>query len=203
MSIYTRVLHIMMGILFIAGLASCGGDTSKSGKAKMSILPEKPVVITADVEQDGKKYSGPWFNFRGSMFNGSTDTITVVALEIEVTGMGSSGNPTTSKVAFSPGQFNQDVVYLPMGATTPITVACKYTHFAQLNAGDDSQFELLGAPETVCAGYGPVFIIGGNPKGPPGNTNFRYTLKIKPVGWFGTYDTPTDRFMRQQTFYTQ
>lgn len=202
MSIYTRVMHILMGTLSALALTSCGNDSSKSDKAKLSILPSKPIVITADtVDMNDEQIKGPWFSFRASMSNMSTDIVTIVALEIEVTGLSKSGMPTTSTVSFTPAEFN-DSIEVSDGAGGTTTVECKFLYFAQLDPSTSADFKLGGAA-TACGTPTPLFYIGNNPPGPEGSTTFRYTLKMKPLGWFGTYALPTDRYQRTQTFYTQ
>lgn len=204
MSIYTRVTYTMMGILFITALTSCGGDEGKSGKVKLAIIPEKPIVITADsVDDQDNAIKAPWFSFRASMNNTSTDTVTVVALEVEVTGTDGSGSTVSGKVAFTPSQFNTSIEKADPSGTT-ITVECKYTYFAQLTAGTvGADFKLYGADPACGDPPIPTFYVANNPKGREGSNNYRYTVKIKPLGWFGPYLLPTDRFERTQTFYTQ
>lgn len=203
MSIYTRVFHIMMGILFIAATTSCGSNSSKSEKAKMSILPEKPIVITADtVDGDDNTITAPWFSFRASMSNSGTDQVTIVALEVEVTGTSESGTPTTGTVSFSPSEFNGSIEIADPSGQTTITVECKFWYFAEVGAGQTKDFKLYGA-DSRCGTPTPVFFVGSNPKGPKNSPNYRYTLRMKPLGWFGTFALPTDRYERTQTFYTQ
>jgi hypothetical protein len=204
MSIYTRVSYTMMGILFITALSSCGGDEGKSGKVKLSIIPEKPIVITADsVDDNDNIIKAPWFSFRASMNNTSTDTVTVVALEVEVTGTDENGSTVSGKVAFTPSQFNTSIEK-PDGSGATVTVDCKYTYFAQLAAGTTaSDLKLYGADPDCGDPPVPTFYVGNNPKGREGSNNYRYTVKMKPLGWFGSYLLPTDRFERTQTFYTQ
>ncbi len=196
MSIYTRVLYIIMSVFFIVGLTSCGGDKPKSEKAKLTLIPSKPIVITADVTEDDKVIAAPWFKFLATLSNPTDEMITIVALQVDITGLNSSGTPQTTTVAFSPGSFNDTVL---VGTTV---IECKYNHFAQIAAGDSAQLRLLGA-DSACGTPLANFAVGGNPKGPPGNTSFRYTLKVKPLGWFGGLITPTNRFDKVSTFYTQ
>jgi hypothetical protein len=76
--------------------------------------------------------------------------------------------------------------------------------------GDDKPLQLDGARSacydtnadgTLAPRY-PSFYVGGNPKGPNG-TNFRYRIKLKPLGWFGSLFAPTDRFEKFKYFQTQ
>lgn len=202
MSIYTRVFNIMIAVLLFSTLTSCGNNNSKSDKAKISIIPGKPIVITADTKIGDKEIPAPWFNFRASMSNNSDTTVTIIALELEITGVGKTGTTTTGKAGFVATDFNETIQYLAPGATAPVNVECKYRYFAQLDPSTSSELKLMGAA-SVCGTPTPVFYIGNNPTGPDNAPNYRYTVKIKPLGWFGTYDLPTDRFEKTQTFYTQ
>lgn len=195
MSIYTRVFHILLGILSATALVSCGGDKDKSDKTKISLIPEKPIVITADIEQDGSTVAAPWFKFYATITNPTAEPITIVALEVEVTGLNSSGSSTTNKVAFAASSYNRTI---SVGTTT---YDCDYPSFGTIAANSSAQLQLSGS--SPCPSGIVGFTVPSNPKPPTGSENYRYTVKVKPLGWFGELTSPTDRYEKKQTFYTQ
>lgn len=192
MSIGTRVYNILMSLVAIAALVSCSGAKSKSQAAAVEVLPPKPIVITGPtLDGKGTKVEGPWFNFRMKMTNSTTESITIVALELEVIGQGSSGQPESKTVSFAPSEYN-----FSLNENTE----CKYTGFGTWAVGESKAFTLTGA--SVDCPTVPVFIVGSNTKGASGR-NYRYRVRAKPLGWFGTADEATDRFEKTITFFTQ
>ncbi len=192
MSFGTRVYYILMTILAVPALASCGGKKSKSQLADLTVNPERPIVITADATLSGdKKITGPWFQFTMNMTNGSTEPITIVALELEVSAPDDTGVISSRPVAFSPGEFDFNLTE---------TINCKYASFGTWQPGQTKAMTLESSSD-ACKGI-PMFIVGSNAKGADGK-NFRYRVKVKPAGWFGTFDKATDRFEKSIVFTTQ
>jgi hypothetical protein len=187
-----HAFHILMSSLAVILLASCGGDKSKSQNATFLVNPGKPIVITADATvDDGKTIEGPWFEFGMSMTNNTAEPITIVALELEIFSQSTNGISDSRTVAFTPGQFNFTV-----GTNTE----CKFTTFGTWDPGQTKALTVSNSI-TACT-RGARFAVGGNSSG-PGGTNFRYRVKAKPLGWFGTENAATDRFDRSITFFTQ
>lgn len=207
MSIYTRVSYIVMGILFIALLNSCGNDKSKSEKAKLALIPGKPIVFTADLTEGEKTYTAPWFKFDATITNDSDEVITVLGIQIDIVSYGTSANTTKVTKSFTAGSFNFTI------KSGDEQIPCDFSHFAEVQPHTTTKLKLLGAVNPICykdlsdptktIEWPAHFTVDGIPKPPEGSSNYRYTLKIKPLGWFGAFDNPSDRFEKTQTFYTQ
>lgn len=184
---------IICSLFFALMATGCGGDKSKSDLAKVNITPEKPIVITGDtVDDSGTSITSPWFEFRVAMSNGSNQPITIVAITAEVYGQTSAGMTEKKEVAFTPSQFN-----FQLNETTQ----CKYTSFGTWDAGAAMTGLTLQNGVAACKRT-PRFLIGGNTKGVSGS-NYRYRVKIRPVGWFGTESDAIDRFDKYVTVFTQ
>jgi hypothetical protein len=187
-----RAFHIMISSLAVILLASCGGNKSKSQLTSLTVNPSKPIVITADASIDGnKKIKGPWFQFGMAMTNNTTEKITIVALELEVFSQGASGITESRTVAFTPGEFN---------FTAGEDIECKFTTFGTWDPGETKALDVSNSL-AACV-RSARFAVGGNSSG-PGGSNFRYRVKAKPLGWFGTEDAATDRYDRSVSFFTQ
>ncbi|HMN69809.1 MAG TPA: hypothetical protein PKC28_14795 [Bdellovibrionales bacterium] len=189
-------------------LVQCGKDESESEKAKFQIIPAEPIVITADIVSDGQVISAPWFEFRVKIKNETKDKFTIVAMQATVTGLDSSDNMIPVKYATAPSSFN---------FTLKDDVTCEFSHFGtfEVDTDPDSTGQVMtlegaksicydvngdGTPETK---YTPTFRIPSNPPGGATGDNFRYTVELKPLGWYGDRNTPTDRFEKSLMFYTQ
>jgi len=186
MSIYTRAGIFIKCFLFLAILAQCGKDDSKESGAKFTISPKKPIVITAKVSDGTKEYNPPWFEFRLSLDNRTGDVVTIVAVELEITGIDEMGQPSTRTVAVAPSDFNWSTD----------TFECNYFSFGTWQKNEDETF-LLDTGNPACLGF-PVFRIPDNPKG-----SYRYRVKMKPLGYFGDFGEANDRFEKYQYFHTQ
>lgn len=189
-----RVSYILSFSIALILSAGCAGDKSKSQGASLAVNPSKPIVINADITDDnGKKLTRPWFEFRTRMTNNTGDTITIVALQADVYAQGPSGQQQKTTVAFTPSEFNFKI---------SDTQECKFSNFGVWEKdGEKDKAFILDNGQTGCTRT-PVFRIGSNPTGPTGN-NFRYRVQLKPLGWFGTADKATDRFDRTFSFFTQ
>lgn len=192
MNLIHRAFYILSFSSAVILLASCGGDKTKSQLTTLNVNPSKPIVITADATIDGdKKVTGPWFQFTMGMTNNSAEPITIVALELEIFSQGTNGISDSRTVAFTPGEFN---------FTIGEEKECKFSTFGTWAAGETKGLSLTTG-DSSCARL-PIFIVGGNNSG-PNKTNFRYRVKAKPLGWFGTESAATDRYDRSVTFFTQ
>lgn len=185
------VLQLVFCVFAVFALVDCSKKKSKSQEVDVTIAPEKPIVITADATINGKKVAAPWFQFYVSLKNNSEENVTIIAVEAEITGQGASGQLTTANVAWSAGSF--DGPYNDL-------IDCNYNDFGTWAPGEERSVSLDGIFDE-CDGVA-VFLVGSNPKSPNGNS-FRYRVKLKPLGWFGTILDPSDRFERFKYFYTQ
>lgn len=192
MSLGTRGFNILICLFFLVGLTNCGGEKTKSDLAEVEVIPEKPIVITAPTENErGQKVEPPWFEFRMRMMNGSDQSITIVAITLEVFGQGPTGVMESKEVAFVPSDFN-----FSLSEDTE----CKYTSFGTWGPTEPKALLLRNA--IAACDRTPRFVVGGNPKGVNGRF-FRYRVRAKPLGWFGTEDLAEDRFQKVLTFFTQ
>lgn len=194
MSTYTN-MRIIMFFTFALSLSACGGGGGgKSANTKIRILPEKPIVFTAPTkDMSGGTIQGPWFSFRMEVSNNTDETVTIQVLEADVSAQDANGQFVTTTATWSASAL-----------TKTVTVAgedfeCEFTDFGEIAPGTTQQLSLTNS-EPLCATL-PEFIVGSNPKGD--GENYRYRVKVKPVGWFGTYAVPTDRYQKSATFFTQ
>lgn len=190
MSLNTRVLHIIMVAIALAGGISCSKEKTKSDLVDLTVNPDEPIVITAPSKDgNGQDISPPWFDFRLSLTNPTAEQITVVALLVKV--YGPSGT-SPKEVAMVPADFNFSL---------DEDTECKFTYFGTWQPGQTLPFSLAGGG-TDCDGRGPIFNVSALPKG-TNNNSYRYRVEIKPLGWFGPIDNASDRFEKKEIFFTQ
>ena len=186
-------VNSVFGIILTLTAAGCG-EKSKSEGAEFIVLPAKPIVILGDTKVNGKDVKGPWFSFRLKMSNKTDQAITIPALAIKVFAEDSSGKRVITELNFSASDFS----YATTG--TP-SIKCDFASFGTWQPGQNEVSFSLQNSNPQCDGF-PIFSIGDGQKGKTGK-NFNYTIEVTPVGWFGTYDTPADRFDTRFNFYTQ
>lgn len=195
-----RLLVISVAAL---GLA-CGKKKMRSDDAIMEINPERPIVITGSITigppDSGIVIKGPWFKFTVSMDNQTDDKITVVSLTSKVSGIDSSGMIQTSENTFDPSSNNYST----------LTYNCVYRSYGTFDKNntavgsstlDDSLFLSNENNPSGCTYGGVTFYAPDNPTSLTGNYSYHGQLKV--LGWFGTYDDPTDRFEKTINFTTQ
>lgn len=191
--VYTILRLISISVAL--GLASCGGAKGKSASLGVSIIPERPIVITGNgVSFTGTVITAPWFGFSVTMTNPTDEPITIIGLQMEVSSLDSNGEVVTTTFTSTPAEFNR-----PYGDS----ISCTHYTFGTIPANTTTDtplsVTLSGVPECTAI---PVFTPSGIPSGPSKN-NFYYKVKIKPLGWFGTYTTPSDRLEKFKYFTTQ
>ena len=193
-NIQLNLIYILTLLSLILTASSCG-KKSKSEGAEFEVLPTTPIVIIGDtVSGSGTKVPGPWFNFRLKISNKTDEPITITALALKIYAEDDTGKKITSNANFSPADFDFET-----GGTT--SVKCTFGNFGTFAAGEtDTSFYLYNS-NPACTAI-PLFLVGNGQKGANGK-NFRYTVEVTPVGWFGTYDSPKDRFDTKFNFYTQ
>lgn len=178
--------------LFVT-LAQCSNKKTKSDLVEITVVPDEPIVIKGDTKDaNGNTVKGPWFQYRLHVKNSSTQPVTIIALSLTFYEQDSSGQTTNASGSASASDFNFDTK----------DERCEFTSFGSYAAGDDIPLYLDGSALTDCQGFTPVFYTGGHNSG-IGGKNFRYRVVVEPLGWFGTYADPTDRFDKEFTFYTR
>lgn len=187
-SIARPLLLIALG----TSVVQCGGKKSKSSDAQITVSPAQPIVIDVDLPDNDPPIRKSWFKFSVNINNKTGYTFEIIALEAEITAMDSTGGFSTRKVAWAPSEFNY----------TLNDIKCTYGTFGQWSPDQNKSLALQ--PQSGCVDGTVSFIADGNPSGPLGN-QFRYKVKIKPVGYF--VDTASgeaeDRFTKTKLFYTQ
>lgn len=189
----------LMLVLFVALLAQCGGKKSRSAEASTwLVLPKEPIVILGDVkDSNGNEIRGPWFSFRLAMSNDDgADSITVVNVEITVTATDKTGMPEIKTFSLSPSDFNHSY------KSNDDEIQCKYFSFGTFAKGVKEQpFTLTMGSDANCTVI-PMFYLGGFAKKTTG-AQYRYKVKARPLGWFGPFDDPKDRYDMSFTFNTK
>ena len=168
----------------------CGKQESKSSPVQINIVPDVPIVITASIEgQEGKE--APWFAFRVSIDNTTDQAFEIVALQIDITGQGTSGQLETKTLAFDPSQADYSLN----------DISCAYGSFGIWQPGQKKDIGVTGT--TGCLSFAAKFFAGNNPKGTNANS-FRYRVKAKPLGYFiDAQGDPDDRFEKFKYFFTK
>lgn len=192
MNFRQHAFNILICLILLPGITSCGGEKSKSHGAEVEIIPEKPIVITADTKDgSGNDVKAPWFEFRMRINNNTGHEFTIVAVSAEIFAQGSSGQPETKIAAWTPSDFDFSL---------DEDTECKFSSFGTWEVGA-SQVLVLKNGIDACERI-PKFMVGDNLTGITGK-NYRYRVRVKPLGWFGTELEPEDRFEKVETFFTQ
>jgi hypothetical protein len=193
----------LLVILFAAFGVACGKKKMRSDDALMEINPERPIVITGSITigppDSGIVIKGPWFKFTVSMDNQTDEMITIVSVTSKVSGMDESGSFKDTETTFDPSSnnystLNYNCVYHSYGSFVVNNSKIPSTL-------DDSLF-LSNENNPAGCSYGTITFYA--PDNPSSNTGaYTYHGKFKILGWFGTYDDPTDRFEKVINFTTQ
>jgi hypothetical protein len=189
-------------VLLALTLSQCG-EKSKSQAVNISVSPTSPIVFTASVPitlaGQLTTINAPWFSMTVQIDNESDTPVVIIGLHVEVTGTDVSGNQTTVTADFAPA--SDDV--------TLNNVDCVYADYGEFDAkgavgtnpSKGSLNETYNAT-TGCANGNVTFYVQNNP--PPANTNaIVYSVKVEPEGYFGTRNSPADRFDNFTTVFTQ
>lgn len=188
-----------------AFFVSCGGNSDIS-KVDFSTVPENPIVITGPTKVGDKKVDANWFSLRIKAKNASKKTVTLVAIKHVARVTSDYGVEIKTEFYGIPADFNFSYT---VGDTS-----CSY----EFNAFDpippntsETFITVSGAEKSGTAGCiatfqsDPlVFYLGGNPTlEKDGVSSFAYSVDLVPLGWFGTYDEPEDRFEKTEFYQTQ
>ncbi len=193
-------LGLTSAMVFTLG---CSGKTKSDG-ASIEINPERPIVIGASIKigSDETEIVGPWFKFTVPFDNQTDEIITVVSVQTEVTGTSENGRFETVDGTYDPSTNNYSTDF----------IECNYRHYGEFApknraTGSPTTDDLLhlasgGGNPTGCATGTVTFYAQGNPD-PGTGGSYNFSGKLKVVGWFGTYENPTDRFEKTVYFSTQ
>lgn len=190
-----RLNKWMVSSIFLVSLTSCGGGKGESANVDFQLVPQQPIVINAPLANPitGQTMTPPWFKFALSVSNNSSQKLTIVALNILVSGI-VGGSVVNNQVALDPSILNY---------STAAGTNCVYTAFTTIDPHKTATLDAAGS--SSCNTYSPVtFYVSGNPiDNTITNPSFHYSVSIQPLGWFGTNTNPTDRFTRTYYFSTQ
>jgi hypothetical protein len=192
----------MVSLLLVLGF-----NMAHAGTVDISTSPTTPIVFTNDfstTDPDGNTtvVKGPWFSMTVNINNHDADILTIIGLHVEVTGADASGNPVTVVQDILPSQFNY--------STTNVT--CNYADFGSFDPNGTptgpvfNNTGLFSMPtsnsSTSCYRGTLTFFISGNPA--VQNTSLiEYSVKIRPIGYFGAATSPKSRFDDFITIKTQ
>lgn len=184
----------------------CSGK-EKSSQVSVSIDPDVPIVITGDFTIGTKTVKSPWFSFQTNITNNSNETVTIMAIELEITAMSTTGGFIINKTTITPSDFSAKFA-CPAPSETILNLT--FTDFGEYLAGESKPLfvQYRGTDVATCAGadtpISPVAIyVGGNPSIDGGATDYSYSVQATVIGWFGGVTSPTDRFSQEIYFTTQ
>jgi hypothetical protein len=174
-------------VLALASLIQCGGKkSSSSSDVKLEVIPEKPIVITANTTVNGNAVPAPWVKFSVNLTNNSDKPLTIVAV--------------TAKIYAPSTQDATDWAEDPASqASSTDTNDCTYSTYGTWDPKESKALELPGV--TACKVSPHFFYVGGLKK--PTGASYRYKIVFTPIGWYGTEAVPTDRLDIQVSFTTQ
>jgi hypothetical protein len=174
-------------ILLLISVSAHAGPTL-SDQVDVSVLPDKPIVITGDTtDGKGQTIRGPWFQTRFRLTNNSSQPVTVVAISYTI-----ESARDTVVGSFAANDFNFST------ECNGKSVMTNYTDFGVFLPGDSGSFRLISRGDCDATTM-PVFFFGSLSS----QDRYVYTVHIHLQGWFGTYDNPTDSLKKDLTFQTQ
>ncbi|MBX3021501.1 MAG: hypothetical protein KF799_07480 [Bdellovibrionales bacterium] len=190
-------LKLVTLIVLAALLAQCGGKKSRSAEASTwAVLPNEPIVILGPTKDStGADVQGPWFAFRLQMSNSDTETITIMAIDLTITGTDPAGGITTKSITFTPTMFDHSYT------DNDVEKQCKYYSFGEIPAGGANIDLSLPTADVNCT-LQPYFVVGDLGRKDVGSS-YRYRVKARPLGWFGPFANPKDRYDMSFDFNTK
>ena len=209
--IWIKKLGALLSLVTMALLISTCGSKSKSDQVNVYVIPNQPVVITADYNDgNGNTWKAPWFSFHLEIQNNSNDYVTIMAIQVAVTATTSTGTVLTPTVVqISPSNSNMSITC----GTNSVTLS--YISFGTVAPGSTAYAQLIynnsgtGTPiATLCPGLNPnianpTIFVANNPGASQQVTSYNYQVAISPIGWFGQLNSPNDRFTKTITISTQ
>ena len=174
MGIKKIIIKLFLLTSFVLLFAQCGGSGSgNSGKIEYSNIPETPIVINADTKF--------------------------------INGLGEIKDVTKPWFKFTFRLDNQSDLNLVIVA---VLVKIADAGYGEYNAVIDPG-ELIGAgattvvevPANTAVSVPLIMYMGTLPN--QGADNFFYNVEVEPLGWFGTYAEPVERFRGTYFFSTE
>lgn len=178
-------------VLILAGLTllSCGGKT-RSSSTEIKVVPDEPIVISADRKRGDVTDKGPWYQYNLQITNNDESLpITIAAIKVTVSGADENGSLQTKTGAHSAGEFNT--------AGTDNTPECKFDYFKSIAVGETA---LLSVDNGNAACKGIALMIDTDGPGGQNLKNYRYRVRVELIGWFGEATDPQDRFQTTYNF---
>ena len=182
------------------------GSKSKAANVSIDIAPDVPIVITGDLKIGTRTVKAPWFSFQATLTNDSNETVSIMAIEMNITAVSTTGSFMTSQVTVTPTDFTTS---FPCTNLTDTTLQLTFTDFGEYLPGESKLLyvQYRGADASTCTGsdtpFNVKFYIGGNPSLASGAADYSYSVQATVIGWFGGVSTPTDRFSKDLYFSTQ
>ena len=126
--------------------------------------------------------------------NNTDEVITIKVIVAEVISQDENGQFVTGTATWAATQVTKTVLI------SGVAFTCTYSNFGEIAAVSTEPLALENG--IAACNTAPRFTVGNNKSGVDGS-NFRYRVKTKPLGWFGTEINPSDRFVKSVTFFTQ
>lgn len=205
------MLNIFLKMLFlivVIAQVSCSGDSGVSD-VKFRVVPNNPIVITGDINIGNKIVKAPWFSFRVQVKNGSKKPVTLVAIQNALSIINDYGAEKTNEATFAPSVLNFSRVITVAGEDVTCnyefnafeTIAANSTDFVELSVSANEVAGTTGCGAVTISSI--TFYSDSNPGVADSVSSYNYNVTMKPLGWFGTYADPEDRFEKQEFFSTQ
>lgn len=184
------VLFAVFG-LWCLGLTQCSGVEGLSKDVKITLVPEDPVVINADITlyantENEVVIRAPWYLFRSSVTNNSDKTLYFVTYTFKVTGR-KDGRQVTSNHSIDPNfSCFSDTLSRPY-----LAIITPGTTYKQADSCDSTSYDDLA--------YEAWYIHGL-----PEADSFDYSVDVTAEGWFVNADgVPIERLVYDGYQFTQ
>ena len=87
-----KIATVFLAIFCVTYVAQCGEEDALSKDVKLTLVPEDPIVVNADITlrpgtESEQTIPGPWFLFRYSIFNGSDRELSLVTYIFKISGI--------------------------------------------------------------------------------------------------------------------
>lgn len=186
-----RLLYKLTLLIFSLALVQCGNNDN-SQKVDLIFEKQNPIVIPSDYSlllyKDPvtllpvtETITGPWFQFKYSITNGTSKELIIQTLVVKVTGISTAGAEVTAEAKIS--------------VTDLLVNKDSDTTNDRLFLEDVLAGKVLQASQMTLGVY-----IGSLPT-PTMSTVFN--VEIEAIGWFGAIDAPSEKFSKKFYLTTQ